>query len=136
MTLTGFVDDVRLPVAAASACVVPLRQGGGTRLKILEAMALGTPVISTSKGAEGLSAVPGRDLLIADTPEALADETVRVLTSPKLAASLASNARQRVVESYDWRPIGQQFTQMIERFSAEKQATSPPRPSQNQRQLA
>ena len=53
VTLCGYVDDIRFPVAEASACVVPIRQGGGTRLKILEAMALGTPVVSTSKGAEG-----------------------------------------------------------------------------------
>jgi len=59
VTLTGYVEDVRIPVAEAAACVIPIRQGGGTRLKILEAMALGTPVVATRKGAEGLEVVDG-----------------------------------------------------------------------------
>ena len=66
VTLTGFLDDVRPAVRGAAVCVVPLRQGGGTRLKILEAMALGVPVVSTARGAEGLGAEDGRDILIAD----------------------------------------------------------------------
>ena len=72
MHLTGFVDDVRLPVAEAAVCVAPIRQGGGTRLKILEAMALGTPVVATSKGAEGLDVIDGEHLLLADDPETFA----------------------------------------------------------------
>ena len=73
ITLTGFVDDVRPLIASAAVCIVPLWQGGGTRLKILEAMALRTPVVTTSKGAEGLDAEHGVHLLIADEPAAFAD---------------------------------------------------------------
>ena len=71
--LSGYVDDIRPVIASAAVCVVPLRQGGGTRLKILEAMALGTPVVSTSKGAEGLDVTPGHDILIADEPAEFAE---------------------------------------------------------------
>ena len=78
------MDDVRCPVAEASGCVVPIRQGGGTRLKILEAMALGTPVVSTSKGAEGLEVTPGHDILIADEPAEFADQVIRLLRDAAL----------------------------------------------------
>lgn len=64
VTLTGFVDDVRPLIAGAGAAVVPIRQGGGTRLKILEAMAVGTPVVATSKGAEGLDVTDGENILL------------------------------------------------------------------------
>lgn len=114
LQLTGFVPDIRLPVAGAAACVVPLRQGGGTRLKILEAMALGTPVVSTRKGAEGLAVSDGEHLLLADTPEEFAACTVAVLTDASLAAHLARNARRLVESQYDWLTIGARFAQLIE----------------------
>ncbi len=112
--LTGFVDDIRLPVAEATVCVAPIRQGGGTRLKILEAMALGTPVVTSKKGAEGLNVVNGRHLLIADTPAAFAHSTLKLLHDAELRRYLALNARRLVVEQYDWRQIGGQFTVLIE----------------------
>ena len=81
--------------------MVPLRQGGGTRLKVLEALALGTPVISTSKGIEGLNLLPGRDVLIADTPAEFAMQTVRLLESPALREQLSAHGR-RAAAHYDW----------------------------------
>lgn len=125
VTLTGYVDDVRLPVAAASVCVVPLRQGGGTRLKILEAMALGTPVVATSKGAEGLDAVDGEHLLIADTPETFAARTVALLHDEPLRRRLAANARRLVEERYEWRQIGAQFVALVEQAAVRKGAGQP-----------
>ena len=80
----------------------PILQGGGTRLKILEAMALGTPVVATSKGAEGLDVEDGRHLLIADTPDEFAQAVIRLLQSPELRTSLGRNGRQLVAERYDW----------------------------------
>src|SRR5690606_14407203 len=74
---TGFVSDLRPHLAAAAAVVVPLRLGGGTRLKIVEAMAMGKAVVSTTLGAEGIEAVPGRDLLVEDQPAAFADAVNR-----------------------------------------------------------
>ncbi len=101
--LTGPLSDVRPCVAGSAVCVVPLRVGGGTRLKILEAMALGTPVVSTSKGAEGLDVSPGNDILIADSPEQFAAAVCRLLDDGRLRQAIAEQARRTVVEQYDWR---------------------------------
>jgi glycosyltransferase involved in cell wall biosynthesis len=114
VTLTGYVDDIRCPVAEASACVVPILQGGGTRLKILEAMALGTPVVSTSKGAEGLDVTPGHDILIADEPTEFASQVTRLLSDAALREQVASNARHLVEQRYDWQQIGRRFVGLVE----------------------
>lgn len=106
VTFTGWLPDIRAYVAASRVCVVPLRAGSGTRLKILEAMALGTPVVATTKGAEGLDLKSGVDLLIADDPEAFADATVRLLTDDALHTRIASCARAAVTARYDWEAIG------------------------------
>jgi polysaccharide biosynthesis protein PslH len=100
--LSGFVPDLRPHLAAAAAVVVPLRLGGGTRLKIVEAMAMGKAIVSTALGAEGIEAVPGRDLLIEDQPEAFADAVNRLLGDPELAARIGQSARRLAVERYSW----------------------------------
>ena len=82
--------------------VVPLRLGGGTRLKIVEAMAMGKAIVSTTLGAEGIEAVPGRDLLIEDQPEAFADAVNRLLAEPDLAARIGQSARQLAEQRYAW----------------------------------
>jgi glycosyltransferase involved in cell wall biosynthesis len=87
--------------------VVPLRLGGGTRLKIVEAMAMGKAVVSTSLGAEGIEAVCGRDLLIEDQPSAFADAVIRLLDQPGLAARIGQSARQLAIERYSWRGAAQ-----------------------------
>ena len=112
--LTGYVDDVRIPVSQATVCIVPIRQGGGTRLKILEAMALGTPVVATSKGAEGLDVVDGEHLLLADAPELFSVRTAELLSNPDLRHRLAANARRLVEAHYDWQAIGQHFVDLVE----------------------
>jgi len=114
VALTGYLDDVRPVVAGSWACVVPLRIGGGTRLKILEAMALGTPVVATSKGAEGLDITPDQEVLIADEPAAFAAQTVCLLGDPELRQRLAANARLLVEERYGWQAIGSAFCQVVE----------------------
>lgn len=111
--LTGYVEDVRALIARSAVEVVPLRQGGGTRLKIMEAMALGTPVVSTSKGAEGLDLHHGEHLLIADSPSAFAVATTRLLNQPALRAHLAASGRRLVQERYDWSAIGLRFEQLV-----------------------
>jgi glycosyltransferase involved in cell wall biosynthesis len=110
---TGYLDDVRPAVARAWAEVVPLRKGGGTRLKVLEALALGTPVVSTSKGVEGLELEDERQVLIADTADAFAAATERLLGQPELRASLAAAGRQAVRERYDWRTIGARLNDLV-----------------------
>ena len=99
---TGFVPDLRPHLAAAAAVVVPLRLGGGTRLKIVEAMAMGKAIVSTKLGAEGIEAVPGRDLLIEDQPEAFANAVNRLLAEPGLAARIGNSARQLSEARYAW----------------------------------
>jgi glycosyltransferase involved in cell wall biosynthesis len=100
--LTGFVSDLRPHLASAAAMVVPLRLGGGTRLKIVEAMAMRKAIVSTTLGAEGIEAVPGRDILIEDEPAAFADAVSRLLAEPNLAARMGQSARQVAVERYAW----------------------------------
>jgi polysaccharide biosynthesis protein PslH len=100
--VTGRVADVRPYYHQSMVCVVPLRAGGGTRLKILEAMALGRPVVSTSIGCEGLDVVDEEHLMIADSPEQFAEKTVRLLTDAALRQRISTNARQLVVARYDW----------------------------------
>lgn len=100
--LTGFVSDLRPHLAAAAAVVVPLRLGGGTRLKIVEAMAMGKAIVSTTLGAEGIEAIPGRDLLVEDQPAAFADAVNRLLADPNLAARIGQSARRLAVRRYSW----------------------------------
>lgn len=100
--VTGRVDDVRDYYGQSTVCVVPLRAGGGTRLKIVEAMALGRPVVSTSIGCEGLTVTDEEDILIADEPEAFAEKTIRLLNDESLRQTITKNARQLVLETYDW----------------------------------
>jgi polysaccharide biosynthesis protein PslH len=99
---TGFVPDLRPHLAEAAAVVVPLRLGGGTRLKIVEAMAMGKAIVSTSLGAEGIEASPGRDLLIEDQPEIFADAVGRLLANPGFAARIGQAARKLAVQRYSW----------------------------------
>jgi polysaccharide biosynthesis protein PslH len=101
--VTGTVADIRGYLAGALALIVPLRSGGGTRLKILEAMAMERPVISTSVGAEGLEVTPGTDILIADDAEQFANHIHSLVTSAETANRLGKAARRLVVEKYDWR---------------------------------
>ncbi|WP_316202726.1 glycosyltransferase family 4 protein [Bradyrhizobium sp. SZCCHNRI30512] len=105
--LTGFVPDLRPHLAAAAAVIVPLRLGGGTRLKIVEAMAMGKAIVSTSLGAEGIEAMPGRDILIADEPHAFADAVNGLLAEPDLAVRIGGAARQVAVEKYAWSAAAQ-----------------------------
>jgi glycosyltransferase involved in cell wall biosynthesis len=103
--ILGFVPDLRPVYEAASVCVAPLRAGGGSRLKILEAMAYGRPVVSTRLGCEGLLVETGTHLLIADEPEAFANAVGRILDDSKLRRTLAANARRFVQTAHCWKSI-------------------------------
>jgi glycosyltransferase involved in cell wall biosynthesis len=117
---TGYLDDVRPAVARAWAEVVPLRKGGGTRLKVLEALALGTPVVSTSKGVEGLDLEDGRHVLVADTADAFAAATERLLGQPELRARLGEAGRHVVRQRYDWRAIGAGLDDLVHEIARHK----------------
>jgi glycosyltransferase involved in cell wall biosynthesis len=114
VTLTGFVDDVRPYIASAAISLAPIWHGGGTRLKILEAMALRTPVVATSKGAEGLAVTPEEHLLIADTPADFSAAVVRLLQDKSLRERLAENAFQLVSQKYDWAAMMPQFLNLVQ----------------------
>jgi polysaccharide biosynthesis protein PslH len=107
--LTGHVDDIRPYVGAAACYVVPLRIGGGTRLKILDAWAMGKAVVSTSVGCEGLDAIDGQNILIRDDPAAFAAAVMMVLRDPGLRASLERNARATAEQKYSWMVIGEKM---------------------------
>jgi polysaccharide biosynthesis protein PslH len=118
VTLTGFVDDVRPYVARSWVSLAPLQVGGGTRLKILEAMALQSPVVATAKGAEGLAVESGKHLLVADSPVAFAEAVVRILQDRALRDQIAENAYRLVGEQYDWKETVPRFLELVQRTAA------------------
>ena len=100
--VTGTVDDVRPYIAGSPLYIVPLRVGGGSRLKILEALAMGKTVLSTTIGAEGLHLEDGEHLLLRDNDQDFADAAVEALLNPERFAGLAAKGRDRVMELYTW----------------------------------
>jgi glycosyltransferase involved in cell wall biosynthesis len=127
VTLTGYVDDVRPLIASSWVSLAPIHLGGGTRLKILEAMALRTPVVATSKGAESLDVQRDEHLLIADTPEAFAEAVIRLLKEPGLCQRLTDNAYQLVCEKYDWLVVMPRFLNLVECVGGKRESWSKPR---------
>ena len=115
--VTGFVEDVRPYMWRASVFVVPLRMGGGTRFKIVEAMAAGVPVVSTRLGAEGIPVTDGRELLLADDPADFADAVLRILSDRDLADSLARAGLELVRRRFDWQVIGDSLNAVLERVA-------------------
>lgn len=113
LKLTGHVEDIRPLIATSWVSLVPVRQGGGTRLKILEAMALKTPVVATSKGAEGLEVRHEEHLLIADSPQDYAQAVLRVLTEPGLRERLVENAYRLMQTKYDFAAVFPDFLEIL-----------------------
>jgi glycosyltransferase involved in cell wall biosynthesis len=105
--LTGYVEDIRPVVQSAACFVVPLRVGGGTRLKILDAWAMGKAVVSTSVGCEGLEAIDGENILIRDTPDGFAAAVADVLCDASLRVRLGCAGRATVERTYSWEVIGE-----------------------------
>jgi glycosyltransferase involved in cell wall biosynthesis len=116
VVFTGYINDIHSAIYSSWCSIVPLRIGGGTRLKILEAMALGSPVVSTTKGAEGLNVQNGHDILIADEPLAFAQAVLRLLRSPSLRERLGCNGQQTVKRYYKWSTISHDFEKFINRI--------------------
>jgi len=94
--------------------VVPLRIGGGTRLKIVEALAMGRAVVSTSLGCEGLDVEDGQTIVVADTSRAFADAIINLLNDPDARARLGRKGRRLVEEHYDWVPIGDRLVAALQ----------------------
>lgn len=112
--VTGYVADPRPFIESAGVFVVPVQAGGGMRVKILTALAQGLPVVTTPMGCEGIEAEPGRDLIVAETPEEFARATLRVLDDPQLQESLAGNGRLLVEQRYDLPHLEAQLEQGYE----------------------
>jgi glycosyltransferase involved in cell wall biosynthesis len=110
VTVTGSVPDVRPYYRSAWLQIVPLRIGGGTRLKIPESMAMGTSVVSTTIGAQGLGLRHEHDLLLADTPEAFVRETARALMDPALRSHLEREGMRTVHARLSWPSLGQKLS--------------------------
>ncbi len=115
--ILGEVPDVRPHLERAAALVVPLRIGGGTRLKIVEALALGTPIVSTTIGAEGLGLVHDEHLLLADSEDAFAEATLELLADPAHAVRLGERGRAFVNERYRWSALAGDLVDYWERVA-------------------
>ncbi len=118
ITLAGYVDDIKSLIASSTVAIAPLWSGGGTRLKILEAMAIGTPVVATLKGAEGLDAQIGEHLFVTDRPEEFAGAVINLLLDQNLRQRLATNASQLVRERYDWKVVMPGFLSLLGRVAS------------------
>lgn len=116
VVVTGTVPDVRPWLASAAVFVVPLRVGGGTRLKLYEGLATGIPTVSTTIGAEGLPLDDGAHLRIADTPQAMADAIVSLVRDPAGAARMGAAAAQYVRGAFGWDGVAQQFVEACMRL--------------------
>ena len=116
--VTGTVDDVRPSIGEAAVYVVPLRAGGGTRLKIFEALAMAKPVVSTTVGAEGLALEDGRHFVGADDPNTFADSVIRLLRNPEQRQALGQAGRDLVEAYYSWPTIAREFEERCEEVVA------------------
>jgi glycosyltransferase involved in cell wall biosynthesis len=122
--VVGFVDDLRPEIERASAVVVPLRIGGGTRLKIVEAMAMARPIVSTSLGAEGIDVKHEEHLLLADTPELFSKEVLRLLDDSALQARLGAAARGLAETRYSWRAAVGNLQEFYEELGARRSSSA------------
>ena len=109
ITVTGTVDDVRPYLWGARVAILPLRIGGGTRMKVYESMAAGVPMVSTAVGMEGLACVAGRDIVVGDTPETFAEHCLALLADTALAERIAANAFRLVDRECSWDAVATQF---------------------------
>lgn len=120
VVVTGRVEDVRPFMEEAAAYIVPLRIGGGTRLKIFEAMAMEKPIVSTSVGAEGLPVIDGEDILLADTPELFAEAVIKLLREKSEADELGKRAAAKVRQQFGWDAVADSFAAICERAISAK----------------
>jgi glycosyltransferase involved in cell wall biosynthesis len=114
IVVTGLVQDIRPYLSISSVVIVPLLQGGGTRLKILEAFAAGRPVVSTTKGAEGLRVEDGKHLLIKNSIDELVAGVCELWADPDLGQTIAQNAYELVKAEYSWESVGKRVEQGVQ----------------------
>ncbi|HWP92365.1 MAG TPA: glycosyltransferase family 4 protein [Thermodesulfobacteriota bacterium] len=117
VTVTGYVENVIPYYQQSQVTIVPLRGGGGTRLKILESMALGRPIVSTTLGCEGLNVTDGENIMISDSPREFSERVIQLLTDKGLRERIARNARRLVETHYDWAVISRKLMKVYENIS-------------------
>lgn len=121
ITTHGFVNDTRPYIEKAAVVIVPIRIGGGTRLKVLEAMSMGKALVSTTVGVEGIKVVDRQHVLIADTPEEFASAIIALQHDSELRIQLGNAARELVCNTYRWEIIGNSLLQVYEKVTEIKQ---------------
>ncbi|MDI6802822.1 MAG: glycosyltransferase family 4 protein [Bacteroidota bacterium] len=107
--ITGYTDDVRPYIWRSSVYIVPLRMGSGTRLKVLEALSMKKPIVTTTIGCEGIDVENGRTAIITDEPQAFAEAVIRILKDPYQSKNLIDNGFELVKKRYDWSVIGEKL---------------------------
>ena len=112
ISVHGYVDDVRELFRIADASIVPIRDGGGTRIKVLDAFSMRTPLIATSIGTEGLQVIPDEDFLLANTPAEFVDKTRELYAEPDRIENMVRNARKKVEQMYSWDVIGRKLNEL------------------------
>lgn len=117
LIVTGYVDDVRPYFEEALIYVCPIRDGGGTRLKILDALSMGKPIVATTIAVEGIKVIPNKHVLIADTPEQFVVQIVKLIEDKDLRERLSVEGRKLVEENYDWSIIGQKLNNIYEKLA-------------------
>jgi glycosyltransferase involved in cell wall biosynthesis len=122
--VTGRVADIRPYIADAAVYAAPIRMGGGARLKVLEAMAMGKAIVCTRLGAEGIECAPGRDLVIADRADDFAHAIAALMRDPARRKELGANARKLVEEKYDWRKLVPKFEELYNASSFDRTRTN------------
>lgn len=116
VTVSGQVNDIREAFKKASVLLAPIRNGRGTKYKVLEAMASQVPVVTTRLGIEGIAAVNLSSVMIAETADGLADKTIQVLTDKNLAEKLAANGKKLVYNQYNWQAISKELDQIYQQL--------------------
>lgn len=124
VVVTGFVDDIRTVMAQADVIVCPMRIGGGIKNKILEAMAFGKPVVSTSLGAEGVDARDGESIMIADSPKEIAGAVAQLLKDRSLRDRIAERARRLIEERYTWETAAGKYEEVFEKLLRNRNTTA------------
>jgi glycosyltransferase involved in cell wall biosynthesis len=120
ITVTGFVDDVRPYIDRAQVYLCPMRHGGGTRLKVLDALSMGAAMVATTMALEGIGVCPDRDVLVADTPEQFVRQVIRVVQDDLLRRQLGENGRSFVEREFSWAIVGRQLQGAFDRAASNK----------------
>jgi glycosyltransferase involved in cell wall biosynthesis len=110
----GYAEDVRPYINEAMIFIAPILSGGGTKLKVLNALAMGRAVVTTSVGAEGIDVTNGENIIIADNPDEFARRSVDLLKNPEETERIGKKARELVIEKYDWKIIGKRYSAIYE----------------------